>query len=237
MTYADLIYEGYSYYMFYDYIEYWNLLGIISTFYAGDKGPGCSTIGYPGGYDNVIDVGATNENATLAFISSVGPVLSTKPLTQDKIAVGFCSSKTHGKYNLTCTLIKPTVVAPGINIRSAGITNDSDFQLLSGTGMATSHVTGVVALMICANPTVRWSFKLAYEILTATTDTSRIDLLGERQNKNIPRVVYTNERCNVMASNICNTYPNNMYGYGLVNACRAVAAAKQLLTSTNFGWK
>ncbi len=232
------LYEGYpEYYFFYEYIEYWNNLGIISIFAAGNQGPGCGSIGYPGGYDNVIDVGSVNAIATLSFWSSIGPVLSTKPLTNASVAVGWCSTKSVGNNIKSCALIKPALVAPGELVTSAGITSDTDLIDLSGTEIATPHVTGVVALMICANPKVRWNYKLAYELLTGTTDTSRIDLLGDRQNSN--PVVYTNERCNVMASGICNTYPNNLYGYGIVNACKAVAASK-MLTSTagsNFGWK
>lgn len=214
------------YYLFYEYVEYWNLLGIISIFPSGNTGPGCSKIGYPAGYDIVIDVGATDEFSRLLDLSSNGPVLSTKPLTNSSIAVGYCSPKSCGNNNKTCVLIKPTIAAPGYYIRGAGIRNNTDFAYLSGTDIATPHVSGVVALMICANPNIKWNYTLAYEILTTTTDTSRIDILGERQSKNIGTLYQSNLRCNMMMSNICNTYPNNLYGYGMVNACKAVAASK-----------
>lgn len=145
-------------------------------------GPSCSTAGYPGGNDNVISVGSTDENVTASYFSSNGPALSTKSLTNKSVVVGTCSSKFCGN-NKTCALIKPNLVAPGELIRSAWNVNDTAFISYSGTDFATPQVSGLVTLLICANRKVSWNYTMAFETLTKTTDTSRIDLLCERQNK------------------------------------------------------
>lgn len=200
------------------------------------KKQGCNTVATSAAYDIAISVGSIDVNLVLAWDSSVGPGLSTKPLTKDSISVGVCSTTGCGNQNKTGSLIKLTIVAPGVGNNSSVSTNDTSYACYSGTSMTTPHVTGVVALMIYANPTLKWSYKKVYKILTATTDTSRIDLLGERQNKDNAVHTQTNLMCNMMYSNIYNSYPNNMYGYGLVDACKAVAASTQLSGGYNFGW-
>lgn len=217
---------GEGFYSFYDYVNQWNSLRIISIIAAGNEGPECNTIGRQASYDNTFSVGAVDVNVVLAGSSSIGPAVSTKPFTDDSISVGTCSTTSCGNQNQTCALIKPTVVAPGVLINSSVSLNDTAYEIINGTSMAAPHVVGVVALMICANPTLKWNHKKSYEILTTTTDTSRIDLLGERNNKNNALHTYRNTMCNVMLSDICNTYPNNMYGFGLVDACKAVRKSK-----------
>jgi len=44
------------------------------------------------------------------------------------------------------------IFAPGVDITSTWYTSDTDTQILSGTSMATPHVTGVVARMLQMNP-------------------------------------------------------------------------------------
>jgi minor extracellular serine protease Vpr len=112
--------------------------------------------------------------------------------------------------------IKPDVSAPGYDVPSSinnkqvagwmpdktllktSFRNDSNYwTAFNGTSMAAPHVSGIVALMLEANPSL--SAAQAREILTstATTDT------------------YTG------------TTPNQQYGYGKVNALAAVTKALQ----------
>lgn len=91
--------------------------------------------------------------------------------------------------------IKPDVVAQGVGIRSS--LPGGGYGYMSGTSMATPAVSGVVALMKQAAPHL--DVEQIKEILRDTS----IPLKDEEYS----------------------SYPNNGYGYGLVNANQAVEAA------------
>jgi len=103
-------------------------------------------------------------------------------------------------------MIGPDITAPGVNIRSAVTGKKYDQFMWSGTSMAGPHVVGVVALMWSANRN-----------LIGKIDET-IDLL-QRTAEPIPSV-----EC---MGNTTPAVPNNAYGYGLVNAYKAVQAALQ----------
>jgi Subtilase family/Peptidase inhibitor I9/FG-GAP-like repeat len=54
------------------------------------------------------------------------------------------------------------IFAPGVGIRSALNTNDSGFQLMSGTSMATPHVTGTIASMLTPDQVYSPNFNALY---------------------------------------------------------------------------
>jgi subtilisin family serine protease len=111
------------------YVQAWIAAGIIPVFSAGNNGSGCTSMGSPGDYPNVIGVGAISINDVLASFSSKGP----------------------GQFRM----LKPDFVAPGDNVRSSVNTSDTSYGLLSGTSMAAPHVVGSTALYLSAHPSAR----------------------------------------------------------------------------------
>lgn len=105
---------------------------------------------------------------------------------------------------------KPDVVAPGVSVYSADWQNSLGLSAKSGTSMATPHVAGVVALMWSAAPWLRGNIDDTERILreSATPMTSTQLACG-----NVPN----------------STVPNNLFGYGLVNAAAAVGRALKSL--------
>ncbi|TET90192.1 MAG: PKD domain-containing protein [Methanomassiliicoccales archaeon] len=107
-------------------------LGVPIAVSAGNDGPGAGTISRPADAFNILTVGSINDQNSDArsgdFISGFS---SRGPLDDGRI--------------------KPDVVAPGANIRSAN--NDweglsSDFVQMSGTSMAAPHVAASLLLMM-----------------------------------------------------------------------------------------
>lgn len=110
--------------------------GVVVVVAAGNAGPDATTIGSPGASRKAITVGASDKADAIADFSSRGPVFS------------------GGE-----SIPKPDLVAPGVGICAAKLSTsqrrtcrDSAHTSLSGTSMATPHVTGVVALMKQARP-------------------------------------------------------------------------------------
>jgi serine protease AprX len=99
--------------------------------------------------------------------------------------------------------LKPDISAPGSGVRSATNTSDTAYASFSGTSMAGPHVVGAVALL--------WDARPALERAITETKT----LLNMTANPN------------VTASGTCGgtgqgDIPNNLFGYGRVDALAAV---------------
>ncbi|VAW34852.1 Copper binding protein, plastocyanin/azurin family [hydrothermal vent metagenome] len=100
---------------------------IMVVFSAGNSGPFPATIGYPGGYPEVLAVGASDELDEVAWFSSRGPSAQTEEP-------------------------KPWIVAPGTQILSS--LPDGEYGLFNGTSMAAPHVVGTIGLLLDANPSL-----------------------------------------------------------------------------------
>ncbi|HFC01261.1 MAG TPA: T9SS type A sorting domain-containing protein, partial [Phaeodactylibacter sp.] len=153
--------------------------GVVVVFSAGNT-PGCETITNPAMFEASFTIGATASNDSIAGFSSRGSV------TVDG-----------------SDLMKPNVSAPGVNVRSCF--PDSSYATISGTSMAAPHTTGMVALLISANPDLAGHVEIIEDIIeqTAVPKTDTMDCGGISSQQ----------------------VPNNIYGYGRINALAAVNAA------------
>jgi len=160
-------------------------VGTVVVVAAGNSGPYEETISSPGTARKAITVGATDKTDTIAYFSSRGPV------------------KWKGG-----SIIKPDVVAPGVNICSAQWDDawsayrcfDDRHVAISGTSMATPHVAGAVALLKQKNPSwtpteIKMALRntaidLGYD--TITQGYGRIDALKAIELTNAPPIAMLN---------------------------------------------
>jgi subtilisin family serine protease len=103
------------------------------------------------------------------------------------------------------TYTKPDLSAPGVSVRSSWPSNfsadpNNPYRLLSGTSMAAPHMVGAVALLLSAQPSLRGQTDLIKTIIARTADPMNYATCGGAPGGQ----------------------PNNGYGWGIVNAQRAI---------------
>jgi len=151
--------------------------GIMMVSAAQNSGPNCSTVQNPPGiYAATYSAGAlTTGSDTIAGFSSRGPVTSDGS-----------------------NRIKPDISAPGTGTRSCSNSADNAYTTASGTSMATPHISGAMALLWSAVPSLRHQ-------LSASRDA-------------------INNSAVHIASTACGDAgpPNNVYGWGRVDIFAAV---------------
>lgn len=99
--------------------------------------------------------------------------------------------------------LKPDVVAPGVQVFSAR--PDSSGGNSSGTSMSGPHVAGLVALVLSAQPALAGDVDMIESVIRSSATP-----------------MFTEQDCGEISGM---DYPNNTYGYGIVNALNAVIAA------------
>lgn len=158
--------------------------GIFPVMAAGNSGPGCSTINIPPSfYADAVSVGATDFYTNrITMFSSRGPV----------------SIDRSGRR-------KPQLSAPGDYIRAA-VPYDNGYQgQWEGTSMAAPHVTGGVALLWQAEPSLVGNIDSSLAILEQSAT-----------------AMTTTQNCGGPGGQV----PNNVYGYGMLNLRKAVRMAQ-----------
>ena len=98
--------------------------------------------------------------------------------------------------------MKPNISAPGVSVRSC--IPGSGYTLLSGTSMAAPHIAGVVALLISARPSLAGDVDTIEDLIEQTA---------------LP--LYTDQGC---GGDDGSSHPNNVYGWGRVDAWAAYQA-------------
>jgi len=155
--------------------------GIFMSVSAGNSGPSCSTARDPPSfYPNVFSVGALGARTNnIASYSSRGPI-----------------------FYLTIQQQLPNMVAPGSSVVSCMPGNR--YQALSGTSMASPHITGIIPLLWEAIPSISRN-------INATRD------LLQKTSLRIP-----NSQCGGTGDH------NNVYGFGAVNVLAAVESGQKM---------
>jgi serine protease AprX len=168
-------------------VEAQEAAGIQMVVAAGNSGSSCSTVSEPPAiHEASYTVGALNTGTdTIASFSSRGPV------TRDA----------SGR-------LKPDITAPGTGTRSADNSCDSCYTNASGTSMATPHISGAMALLWSAIPSLR----------------NQID--ASRTLMNDTAVDINSTQCDAGGT------PNNVYGWGRVDILAAVGGGTPTPTPT-----
>jgi subtilisin family serine protease len=163
---------------------------------TGNEGPACGSIADPVAiYDAVLSVGAIGRDGRAVGFSSRGPV-----------TVG-------GSQRL-----KPDLVAPGLDIRSAV---PGGYASLLGTSMASPHVAGGIAVLWSVEPALIGDLDRTEKLLLQTAQ----PLTVEGVCTDASGVGAQGEICGC-GSDRLGSVPNNVYGWGRVDTW---AAAQHLL--------
>lgn len=106
--------------------------GIVAVVAAGNSGPGACTVGSPAAARKAVTVGAAADAGEGGFHQA-----------------GFSSRGPTGDGR-----VKPDISGPGVGITSARAGSGNGYATYNGTSMATPYVSGVVALMLDADPSL-----------------------------------------------------------------------------------
>ncbi|TDH67056.1 hypothetical protein CCR75_008447 [Bremia lactucae] len=187
-------------------IDTWRAAGVYPVFASGNtNGFLCGSIYYPGSQEDTIAVGALIGGFSLWGASGKGPSLDNKCSVQNRNGL---TSSFRNNY-----VIKPDFVAPGVGIRSAMSVKDHAFTRFTGTSMATPHVAGAIALLLSISylPEERLKIKPPpYKVL--------LQSLSNTTTRGLSKPFLVPSKCGNISYQ---DYPNNIYGWGLVNVCEA----------------
>jgi subtilisin family serine protease len=181
-------------------VEALRAAGIMMVASAGNDGPACDTItDPPASFDAAFTVGATDDADHVAVFSSRGPV-------------------EEGGH----TLLKPDVVAPGQDIRSARL--GGGYSIAAGTSASGPHVAGLVALLWSANPGLIGDIERSEQIIRSTTRPVAVSAICTGNENGGLLGISQNPVC---ACGGQSGSPNDVYGWGEIDALKAIGEARQ----------
>jgi subtilisin family serine protease len=181
--------------------------GIMMVVSAGNEGPACQTVDEPPArYDSVFSVGATDGSGSITGFSSRGPVGANGDLP----------------------LLKPDISAPGDNIRSS--LPGGGYGTASGTSMAGPHVAGLVALIWSANPALIGQIEATEEIIRQSAKPVPVEAACSLDTPPASDASLLDELDSLASGGACACggvigVPNNVFGWGEIDAMRAVELA------------
>lgn len=161
-------------------VEHLRTAGILMVVSVGNSGEACESIyAVPASYSSALSVGSTDNQGHISAFSSRGPIDG---------------------------LVKPDIAAPGEAILSS--VPGGGYAAFDGTSMAAPHISGVVALMISAQPSLADDLDRLIDTLLASAipqDIGNADCTEGRGTQQ----------------------PNNTFGHGLVDAYRAIKLLRE----------
>lgn len=171
-------------------VEALRAAGIFMSVSAGNEGPSCGTVDAPPALEPLVfSVGATDESDKLAPFSSRGPVTIDGQQWR-----------------------KPDISAPGVGILAAY--PGDGMRRLSGTSMASPHVSGAVILLTANCPCLERDNERLQAILQSTA-VHLMPPAGER----------------LCGQDNAKSVPNNFFGYGRIDVENAVNVCRELCSS------
>ncbi|XP_072987307.1 subtilisin-like protease [Typha latifolia] len=138
-------------------------------FTTNDKALGLPASQLPSIYDLNITTYGSSKDPTASFVFN-GTVLGVSPAP----VVAYFSSR--GPNKASPGILKPDISAPGLNVLAAwpaqvgsGNSGVKTFNIISGTSMATPHISGIAALLKSLHP--NWSPAAIKSAIMTTSDT------------------------------------------------------------------
>jgi subtilisin family serine protease len=183
-------------------VEALRAAGIMMVASAGNDGPACNTVtDPPAPFDAAFTVGATDAAGQVAVFSSRGPVTSGQP--------------GNGR-----PLLKPDVVAPGQDIRSAGL--GDGYSIAAGTSASGPHVAGLMALLWSANAGLIGDIDRSEQIIRSTARPVAVSAVCTGNENGGFLGISQNPIC---ACGGESGTPNDVYGWGEIDALKAIGEA------------
>ena len=157
---------------------------------AGNNGPGCGSIDTPPAFEpSVFTVGALSyKSQQIAPFSSRGPIFVQ---------------------GMSMKVMKPDFVAPGVRIKGAYL--NGQYTFLSGTSMASPHLSGLLLMISEVCSCMERSIDEIYAVLVQAANSIR--MTKDEQ---------------VCGGKDRSAVPNYIYGHGMIDALKSLQICSEI---------